>query len=462
METFFRVVEKWTGFRFGRGSNEGSWSPVRIRSENGFVVCKSGNGVVARRDDPKKPDRDDEIFRMAEDSRVPAVSFEAVDGGQYLAVVRNGEVSMEADRSELALWEVEGFIGGEMKLKNWKNGGYLRIQEDGRVSAEARKATGGSPVLILHALGWKSRKPRRCVVLRSARKPGFIAYRGGKVEFGSRKQLITEQDMLYMDYNPFTCLASFLTGNGRVLKGTSNSDLALGRLGWFKVENANDYHALSCPNGYLSVSSSGELTLSKETTPTDSNMFFITAGPTSPDTSSESAPVSTKCQKVRGGVRIVNSSVSVPTRAQLPFEVVKDWERLYTYTGKIDFSQILDKAKNNKFTVADDDFLIQLVQKHHFFTFKKLDPMILEAHVDHKLLQVKTVLLESKLLLMYTCDWSTEKDPENPKGCLLHLRLEFQPSIPIPGFILDGLISKDTVAVMRELRAESIRRSKLN
>ncbi|KAJ8904393.1 hypothetical protein NDN08_000912 [Rhodosorus marinus] len=461
MEAFFRVFEKWTGFRFGGGSNEGSWSPVRIRSGDGFVVCKSGNGVIARRDDPKK-ERDDEIFRMAEDPRVPAVSFEAVDGGQYLTVVRDGEVSMEDDRSELALWEVEGFRGGEMKLKSWKNGRYLRIQEDGKVSAEPRKAKGGSAVLILHALGWKSRKPRRCVVLRSAKKPGFVAYRGGKVEYGSRQELITEQDMLYMEYNPFTGLASFLAGNGRVLTGTSNSDLALGKLGWFKVENVNDYNALSCPKGYISVSSSGELSLSKETTPNDSNMFFITAGPTSPDTSSDRAPVSTKCKKVKGGVRIVDSSVSVPTRAELPFEVVKDWDRLYTYTGKIDFSQILDKTQNNKYTVADNDFLIQLVQKHHFFTFKKLDPMILEAHVDHKLLEVKTVLLESKLLLMYTCDWSAEKDPENPKGSILHLRLEFKPSIPIPGFILDGLISKDTVAVMRELRTESIRRSKLN
>lgn len=140
----------------------------------------------------------------------------------------------------------------------------------------------------------------------------------------------------------------------------------------------------------------------------------------------------------------------------------RDWDKLSSFTTKVQGAERIDAAKNAAFTVADNDYLVQITQKHQFLFFRKLDKMLMEVHENKAAHQCSTKMLQSGLLSVYDCTWKVLPNNERRNESVLHIALEFSPSIPIPGFILDGLIQKDTEGTLRELRREAIRRSRLS
>lgn len=100
-----------------------------------------------------------------------------------------------------------------------------------------------------------------------------------------------------------------------------------------------------------------------------------------------------------------------------------------------------------------------MVQKHQFLFFKKFDTVLLESRENVKQRTLETRLRSSKMLRVYNCKWRAETDPADPFGSILHLEVEFSPSIPIPSFIIDGLVNNDTELTLLEIRKECIRRS---
>mmetsp|Transcript_11982 Transcript_11982/g.36483 ORF Transcript_11982/g.36483 Transcript_11982/m.36483 type:complete len:461 (+) Transcript_11982:208-1590(+) len=433
--------------------------PVRIVADSGLVVYRGERGVYARKvDDDKTPD--EEIFVMEEAPHEHAVSFGSVDKKEFLSARKSGIVELDDERSETALWEIEDMARGAMKLRNKSLGMYLRLEPSGKVSVQGNKIVHGTPLKVLHVLDWRSKKLRRSVVIISDRSRRFATMRNNKLELNSVARQVQDRDIFELEYNPSTALANIRSSSGAMLT-SSGTEVVTGQHGWFTAEKSNGSFTLRGPQGYIAANSAGSVSVTQETAPGGANMFLLAVPPTNPEEAMDDIEFHTSVENLKGGAKLVKASISIPTHPKFPFQAVKDWSSLPNFVTKIHHCGRLEGDPGIPVSPPQDPkYLVEMTQRHSFMFFHKFDRMIVEAFDDPSKGVLKTRMLSSSLLRIYNCSWLAESDPSRKTSATLNLTVEFLPSIPIPGFIIDGLIQTDTRKTLVEVRDECIRRAK--
>eukprot|EP00188_Purpureofilum_apyrenoidigerum_P003249 Plantae.Rhodophyta-Purpureofilum_apyrenoidigerum.ctg33479.p1 GENE.Plantae.Rhodophyta-Purpureofilum_apyrenoidigerum.ctg33479~~Plantae.Rhodophyta-Purpureofilum_apyrenoidigerum.ctg33479.p1 ORF type:complete len:501 (+),score=76.61 Plantae.Rhodophyta-Purpureofilum_apyrenoidigerum.ctg33479:100-1503(+) len=455
IDALWTALESLTDARL-RGKRRAPAVPVKIVADNGLVVFRGEHGVYARKLDCEQSP-DDEIFVMEETLDECAVSFGSENGREFLSARKSGIVEMDDDRSEATLWTIEDMPRGAMKLRNKSLGMYLRLEPSGKVSVQGNKIVHGTPLKVLHVLDWRSKRLRRNIVVISERDRRFATLRKDRLELNTVARQIQDKDIFELDYNPTTGLTNMQTSSGDKLT-SSDGVVQTGQHGWFTTEKANNSFALRGPQGYVTVNSAGNITLTQNTRPGAGNMFLFAVPPTNPAEGEDDCEYCTSVDTLEGGVKLVKASISIPTDPNFPFQAVKDWNSLPNFVSKIAQSSRLQNSVNDP--QLSSKYLVEMTQKHSFMFFKKFDKMTLEACEDQSKRTLETRVVSSGLLRVYNCLWLAEADSSNKAKSTLHLTVEFLPSIPIPGFIIDGLIQTDTAQTLNELRQECIRRAK--
>lgn len=305
---------------------DGTGAPVTITSTEGMVVYRGQTGVRAR-SVVHGEERPEEVFLLEEESALNAVKFGCAEGSGYLSASRSGIVRVDAGESDSAFWEIEEGGGGDggMKVRNRASGLYLRIDPNGKVSAGEKRVRKGSSVRVIHATRWKSKSPRRSVVIRSMQSSRALSAQSGGLlsvkDQGQRR--LTEREVFDMDFEALSSLATLTSrSEGRKVLTRKGGDIELGEHGWFVLEPHQDYVALRGPHGYLSSSSEGKLRINRETIPGKAEMFLMTSPPTKlAEITDEEVPIPITSWS-KGRVRHVDASISVPTKAVIPYLIV--------------------------------------------------------------------------------------------------------------------------------------------
>lgn len=150
-----------------------------------------------------------------------------------------------------------------------------------------------------------------------------------------------------------------------------------------------------------------------------------------------------------GGLRVIEASVNVPVDAKTAYEVVTDYENFSRFVEDAADSEVLERKE-------DGELRVRMVQSHSFLVLTLNIGMELEVHEFPEEGRVTMEMKKGFGVRKYGGKW-TAKD--NGSGsCLLTVEISAAPSLPAPGFLIDGVISHATSATLSQVRAECIRR----
>lgn len=150
-----------------------------------------------------------------------------------------------------------------------------------------------------------------------------------------------------------------------------------------------------------------------------------------------------------GGLRVIEGSVSVPVDAKIAYRVITDYEGFASFIQDAAESEILERK-------TDTELRVRMVQSHSFLVLTLNLGMELEVHEFPEKGHVTMEMKKGFGVREYRGKWTATATGDG--SCVLGVEIASAPSLPAPGFLIDGVISHATSETLRQVRDECIRR----